>query len=380
MLSTEKVKKLKDIDGHKKSKKLIQTIGDRPDKPKNYYLPNITKVSNDSINYSSNSINSNTSSAQGINKNSLKKNLKTVKPIISNTNNNYTKTVVDNYQYDIDKSISKFNQIKELDTRLHLKEIEAENSYQRITRQNRIIFYEDKANQNDKIKYEANLPHLPEELKNAMKSIFDSNNTNKPINSVKSPLARKKFIFNSISKSLNQDILENLSVILEEENTLSSKNSSSVNSNAFNINNTSNTNSTATNNTKTNKSDSESNLENTISSSNKMEDETFLGEKSISKSQSDTKLDKSSRNLSLDKNINSTDKLIKIDKSIDQTQIKKDEMISNAFKYLIAKETEDELNKKFNLTKNNSSVQLNELNGDKIIGLRAESKTEIICI
>jgi len=396
-------------------------IGDRPDKLKSYYLcNNNSKNLNESINYSGNSINSSSPSllSHSVNKNAPKKNSKSLK-YNSNCNSNFTKTVAtENFQYDIDKPSLKFNP-KDIDSQpttvfrpnSFMKENDSENTYQKITRQNRIIFYEDKTNLNEKIKYEANLPHLPEELKNAMKSIkvFENNcnltavannsnginnnsnlmsncfsnnnsfNSNKSISSVKSPLARKKFNFNSVTKSINQDILENLSVILEEENTQSSKNSVCINSNSANTKSTNNLKSA---NSDTGSSNVEASCENENSTTKSSNEKSII----------EDKLERPSKNIALEKDLDelktkNENEMISSEQentkklSIDETQTKKDDLISNALIYLIAKETEEELKKKKINQTTNEKVQLDVLNGDKIIGaLKNNNEPEVILI
>lgn len=373
-IKPNKPKKPKELESvcNKPPSKLI--IGDRPDKLKNYYQSNGSKILNDNSYFTT--INSSVQSKPS----NLKKNTKSVNKLINsnnlNINNSSAKTVIDNYQYDIERQISRFNQLKDIDLlATRMKNDLSDESFQRITRQNRIIFYEDKPiSVNEKLvsKYEANLPHLPEELKNAITKQINESKAN---SMTKSPLVRKKLLFNSISKSINQDVLENLSVILEEENTHSSKNSSSVNSNSFNV---SNSNIKIENN---NKSDTESAKENfTTASFTKLDDDTYISERSITtitKTEMDTsRMDKASKTETLEKE--KTDVCFS-EKNVDQEKVKKDELISNAFKYLIAKEAEQDL-KKINI---HSTNKINDLimNDEKSIScLKAESNTEIICI
>lgn len=93
--------------------------------------------------------------------------------------------------------------------------IETDNFSFPISRQNRVIFYESNKKNNEHVKYEANLPKLPDQ--SAMLSIPKRFEFNNCPNNLDLKNVRKKDIGHGL-KNFNQSERKNLSVISEEEN------------------------------------------------------------------------------------------------------------------------------------------------------------------
>lgn len=120
------------------------------------------------------------------------------------------------------------------------------NFFQKLTRQDRIIFYEANGGMEETIKYEANLPQLPEneidllklknfKIENANHLLMSPTSTNSPTSNLRTQYIKKKDIGPGL-KSLNQlNDLKNLSVIAEEDCIQSSRNSILENNSSTNI-------------------------------------------------------------------------------------------------------------------------------------------------
>lgn len=103
---------------------------------------------------------------------------------------------------------------------------------QRISRQNRFIFIESDSNPDETVKYEANLPHLPETTSISGLNFLNSVSETKSNNNVGLKYVKKKDIGHGLKSlnSLNRNEVKNLSVIAEEDYVQSSRNSIAENS------------------------------------------------------------------------------------------------------------------------------------------------------